>query len=1676
MSAVDERIVKMKFDNAEFKKNAADTKQVLSDVDRAVTSAGKGKGLMDLGSQMEGVSKKAGAMQVATVTAIATIVNKAVNAGLQLAKSFTLDPIKQGFQEYELKLGSIQTILANTARYGTKLPEVTRNLNELNKYADKTIYNFGEMTKNIGLFTNSGMRVGDATSIIKGFSNAAAASGTSAQGAASAAYQLSQAFSTGTIRLMDWRSLTNVGLGNKNMQDSLVQIAGVMGQLNDTTTSASAIQQDFNGSLQTGWLSADVMSNYLKIMAGDMSVAEQKALGLSDAQVKAFAKSQQTAEDAATKVRTASQLIGTLKEAVGSGWAQIFEVLFGDFNEATSLFTKINNVLGGGIQAFFNWLTKVIKKWDEFGGRMALFHTLRNVLAPFGAILGRLGDLWDLAFPGKRTGSALASLTQLIQRLTRPLNILAKVISGEITPMQGFFRILGVGTRILKQVGGGFGDFVVNLLKMFDIPIPSGDSGILGFFKKIGEAVEDLLRQFRKAIDAGDSIQEAFSKLKFDMPSLPSIPSLSLPSFGASGGGGLGGVTGKFGIAGLAIKDLTANIGGLQGVSSRLNLGNITGQTDKVTSSMAGASSESETLGDKVGPSLGRAKDAVVDFIKNINFDDVMASFNLAVLSTFVISMSRMFNTMSKSFEAFVGFGEGVNGILESASAGLKSLQTQARAKLLLNIAIAVGILAAALWVLSTIPAKKLASALTALAGIAVILKVSMGALSDMIEKMDSKGTNLKMLTLGATLVLFAISVSILASAMKKLNDVDFGSVAKAAAAVYILVKAMDSLSQMNSEGILRSAGALVIVSGALIVFAFAVKQFAKLDFKEFAEGIAYAAASLLVLTKTLNGFTSSLAGAAAMVVAVGALYLLSKVIKVYAALDLATFAFGLLKAGAALAVIAVIMNGFTSSLAGAAALVVAVGALALLAKVIETFASLDWGTFFKGLGMLSIAFVTLGALMALMGVFSPLILLGAAALLIFGGAMFLLGTGISFLAKGMTALIAISGGVVAAISAFAVGAAIGFGVFLQTLALQAPIMKDSVLKILKALIDTIVGAVPMIIDGAKRLWDAVMKELGGGGEGGKGGGAKQAAMQATGKSWISKLADGVKAMIPQLVTKAVELGVKFLGALAKHAGEFGAKGALFVENLINGIASRIGGIVDAATNLVVKFAEGLGKNIGKIVQAGIKLIGDFLHALAAGIRGASGVIGPGITDVLDAMRDVGVDMIKGLIGGLDSMVGDALNAMGNLAQSMIDKAKGMFKIFSPSRVFADIGMFVAQGLTKGIQDHAAAAVTAVASMVGGQIAIATEYISKFIQNLDQQAIAAGAKAAGLAKAAELAQRRADEATKKAQKTKKNKEDDKKAKALQKQADRAQKVADKAARAEERANAKVEAARAKRERAEQFNDSTLIEKAQMRSEDAQNFLDDAKAAELNAASKRAQAQALREAARKANKKDAKEMREQADALEKSAADQAKRANDFIQKAKLAARDALNYQQQAGAEAARLFQEEYDAERRADEEEAAFEKMTDAEKERTRRQQAAALQAKADADLAAAKELAYTDLDAANELAQQAMDEAERARQFLADANDLANQIAQGTGTSAQDTGGTVVNLDPTEAASIAFGDYSALYAAGVAAAAGGNTVQFNQYNTSPEALNPTDVYRHTNNQLAFAQDKLTPAA
>jgi hypothetical protein len=459
-------------------------------------------------------------------------------------------------------------------------------------------------------------------------------------------------------------------------------------------------------------------------------------------------------------------------------------------------------------------------------------------------------------------------------------------------------------------------------------------------------------------------------------------------------------------------------------------------------------------------------------------------------------------------------------------------------------------------------------------------------------------------------------------------------------------------------------------------------------------------------------------------------------------------------------------------------------------------------------------------------------------------------------------------------------------------------------------------------------------------------------------------------------------------------------------------------------------------------------------------------------------MRDVGIDMVQGLINGVTAMIGDAMGAIGDLASGMVNKAKSILDIFSPSRVFKNIGKFIVMGLTKGIQDNAVSAITAVASMVSGQIAVANEYISGFIQKLDQQALKASATASGLARAAEEAQRSADEAAERADKTKKNKKDDRKAKKAQKAANELSKDAEKAATRAEQAEQRAQKAKDAQDRADQFEESTLLEKAQMRSEDAQLAIEEAKSHEFRAAQNLAEAEALeRQAGAKGvSAKDAKAMRKEAERLRKQATEQAKKANTAIDSARTFAAQALNLQTLAGEEAAALFQKQYEQEAADDAAADAFEKLTDAEKAVKRREQAAALQQQADQELAQAKTLAYTDLEAANELAAQAMANAQKARDYLDEAAQLEEKKANGTGASQAVTGGRVVNVAPAEAAALAIQRNADIFDAASAAAAGTQTVVFNQHNTSPESLPPSQLYRQSNNLLNFAAEKLKPAA
>ena len=353
---IDEKVVEMQFDNKNFEKNVSTTMSTLDKLKQKLKFDGASKGfeniqnsankvnLNPIGSAVETIGVKFNSLYTIADQALRNITNSAMQAGKQIVSAFTIDPIKTGFQEYETQINAVQTILANTQSKGSTLTDVNAALDELNKYADQTIYNFTEMTRNIGTFTAAGVDLDKSVTSIKGIANLAAVSGSNATQASTAMYQLSQALAAGKVSLMDWNSVVNAGMGGQVFQDALKRTAENFGYNVDGMIKKYG---SFRESLtEGGWLTAEVLTETLTQLSGAYSEADLIAQGYSEQQAKEITELAQTAVDAATKVKTFTQLFDTLKEAAQSGWTQTWEIMVGDFEEAKDFLTELSETFG----------------------------------------------------------------------------------------------------------------------------------------------------------------------------------------------------------------------------------------------------------------------------------------------------------------------------------------------------------------------------------------------------------------------------------------------------------------------------------------------------------------------------------------------------------------------------------------------------------------------------------------------------------------------------------------------------------------------------------------------------------------------------------------------------------------------------------------------------------------------------------------------------------------------------------------------------------------------------------------------------------------------------------------------------------------------------------------------------------------------------------------------------------------------------------------------------------------------------------------------------------------------------------------------------------------------------------------------------------------------------------
>ena len=1265
MASVDQRIVEMVFKGASFLNGVS---QVISALDKLksnlsglkgadkldqLNAAGKRVDLSHIADGVDKISSKFTAMSAIAVGALMRIGGAVASAAGNLIKNFTISPILDGLHEYEMGLNSIAVIQANTGLTGAAgLGKINKALNELNLYADKTIYNFSDMTHAIGLFTAAGVPLDKSVSSIKGISNLAALSGSSAEQASTAMYQLSQAISSGVVKLQDWNSVVNAGMGGKVFQNALLQTARVHGVAVD-----AMIKKDgsFRNSLQEGWLTSKILTQTLSTFTGDLSEAQLKAMGYTDKEAKSILAQAKLAQDAATKVRTMTQAMSTLKEAVGSAWASVFQAIFGNMDQATKLWTGVTNSLSKAFVAPINNLAKLLAAWNKLGGRAAVIDGLTKGMRLLGQILKPVGEAFREVFPAM-TAKRLVDMSKSFDQFMSRIKISASTLSNIKTIFKGLFDAIKIGVDLIKGIFTVFGKLITAATGV--------GGGILGLVAKVAS----LISGFRKVLENGDGLQKFFS--------------------------GLGNVLAA------PVKALGWAVSGI----------------DRLANAASRALLALKPFAQKVAAAFGGIKDALVSALRSGDAGAVANLVNQGLLGGILLAIKKFINNFGKGLGGNLGIIDRIKGVFSTLTSSLKSMQDQIKAGTLEKIAVAVGILAASIFVLSTINPGGLSKSLGAMgvmfaqllfamnilgkistginvlkvgaaaasmilmAGAIILLAAAMKLLSTIdwqgiakgiitvatmmailvtavkLMSSDSKG----LISAAASMILMAVAINILAGAVAILGRMNIGTLAKGVGTIASLLLVMAAFNKFGGKQIVQTAASLLLIAIALNAMAVALKVMGSQPMAQIGKALLELAGALIIIAVAMGLMPDMIGAAAGLLVVSVALTILSKALSSMGGMSWSAIGKSMVVLAGSLVILAAAMIAMAGALPGAAALLVISAALMILTPVLITLGSLSWGTILKGFAALAGVFLIFAAAGLLLGPVVPILIALAAAMAIFGAGMALLGVGVTAIGIGLTAIgVAVTTAGVAIVTfvtsilnliPFAL-TKIGQGIvaFATVIAKSGPAITGAFTAILVAILNSVIKVVPLV---------------------GK-------AVQAILTTMLNLIANNT----PRIVNTMIRLVMAILNAIASNIGRFVQAGTNIIVGFLNGIARNIGRVAQAGGNVVIAFINAVGTQAGRVTGAAIRMIINFVNTLASQIRGSSG-----------AMQAAGANLagaiIDGMTFGLASKAGAVIGKAASIGSSVISALGKAIKFFSPSHYTYAMGIGIIEGLMFGMTDH----------------------------------------------------------------------------------------------------------------------------------------------------------------------------------------------------------------------------------------------------------------------------------------------------------------------------------------------------------------------------------------------------
>lgn len=1222
-TTIDQRVVEMQFDNKQFERNVATSMSTLDKLKQSLNLSGASKGLENVGTatkkcDMSGLSgavqtvqAKFTALEVMAVTALANITNSAINAGKRLVSSLTTDPIKMGFQEYETQINAIQTILANTSSKGTTLEQVNSALDELNTYADKTIYNFTEMTRNIGTFTAAGVDLDTSVSAIKGIANLAAVSGSTSQQASTAMYQLSQALASGTVKLMDWNSVVNAGMGGQVFQDALKETARLHGVAIDEMIESEG---SFRETLKTGWLTSEVLTETLAKFTGDLNEEQLRTMGYTEDQIQAILKMGQTANDAATKVKTFTQLFDTLKEAAQSGWTQSWEIIIGDFEEAKELLTEVSDIFGGLIGASADARNAVLQGWKDLGGRTEIIEALRNTFEGVMSIVTPIKEAFKEIFP-PITAQQLYAFSEGLRKLTEHLKLSDETSANLKSTFKGLFAILDIVKQAfsavfnavkplfggLDDLGGGIlsvtgacGDWLVKLnetIKTTDI-FNKVVQGVVDFVKAAATAVKDFIK----------SVAE-----KFNFPGLEIFHSF------------LERVQERMSQVGEAASAMKS------GVVVALEIMGEALANSKFLQALEALWQGVKTIVGGIASALGSLTGGLVEKIGNADFSGALDIINSLIAGGIGVGLMKFLKSVTDTFKGFQDITDGIVDIFDGVRGCLEAYQTQLKAGTLLKIAGAIGILAASIIAISLIDSDKLAAALGA---ITVLFADLMGSMA-IFGKISGNLTGVFKTT--TVMLGLSVAVLILASALKKIGDLDFKQLVTGLVGVVGLTATMVAAAKILGSGsstMIKGATQMVIFSAAIKILASACEDLSKLSWEDLAKGLVgvgvlMAEISLFLNTAKFSG--KSITTATGIVILAAAIKILASACEDFGQMEWGEIGKGLAAIGALLAEVALFTNltGNAKHVISTGVALIAIGAaMKIFASAVQDMSNLTWEELAKGLAGMA------GALLAVTAAvnFMPknMISIGAGliavstALVIMASALDKLG-GMSWegIAKGLVAL----GGSITIL-------AVGLNVMTGTLPGSAALLVAAAALAVLTPVLSILGAMS---------WESIAKGL----------------VSIAGAFAVIGVAGLV---LTPLVPTILGLGAAFaligVGVLGIGAGLLAAGAGLSAVAV--GFTALATAGAAGATAIVASLTV-IITGVASLIPAVIEKIGEGIIAFCKVIADGAPAIGEAVKAVVLSLVDVMVECVPALADGVLAILAGLLAALVEYTPQIVD-------------------------------------------------------------------------------------------------------------------------------------------------------------------------------------------------------------------------------------------------------------------------------------------------------------------------------------------------------------------------------------------------------------------------------------